>query len=128
MLAMFTVKGLNGMMMGDNYASGLGVNVRATRILVFSSTSILAGTVTAFCGPIGFIGIAVPHIARFFTGRSDLRYLFPATLLCGIIVLLMSDLAAQLPGSERILPINAVTSLIGIPVVIWVVFRGRKMA
>lgn len=128
LLALFTVKGLNSMMLGEEYAASVGVNVKTTRILVFISTSILAGTVIAFCGPIGFIGVAVPHITRFLIGRSDMRYLFPATLLCGIAVLLMSDLISQLPGSERILPLNAVTSLIGIPVVIWVVIRGRKMA
>lgn len=127
LLAMFSVKGLNSMMLGEEYASSVGVNLRLIRILVFASTSILAGSVTAFCGPIGFIGIAVPHITRFIIGRSDLRYLFPATLLCGIAMLLVSDLVSQLPGSERILPLNAVTSLIGIPVVVWVVIRGRKM-
>ena len=126
-LAMFTVKGMNGMMLGEKNAATVGVNVKSTRLLVFISTSILAGTVTAFCGPIGFIGIAVPHITRFLIGKSDMRYLFPATLLCGIAVLLMSDLISQLPGTERILPLNAVTSLIGIPVVIWVVIKGRKM-
>jgi len=127
-LAVLTVKGLNGMMLGEEYASSVGINVRRTRTLVFISTSILAGTVTAFCGPIGFIGIAVPHITRFLIGKSDMRYLFPATLLCGIAILLISDLISQVPGSERILPLNAVTSLIGIPVVIWVVIKGRKLA
>ena len=127
LLALFTVKGLNGMMMGEEYASSIGINVKSTRTLVFISTSILAGTVTAFCGPIGFVGIAVPHITRFIIGKSDMRFLFPATVLCGIAVLLISDLISQLPGTERILPLNAVTSLIGIPVVIWVVIRGRKM-
>ncbi len=125
-IALFTVKGLNAMMLGEEYASTVGVSVKTTRILVFISTSILAGTVTAFCGPIGFVGIAVPHITRFIIGKSDMRFLLPATVLCGIALMLISDLISQLPGSERILPLNAVTSLIGIPVVIWVVIRGRK--
>ena len=126
-VAMFSVKGLNGMMLGEDYASSVGVRIRRVRLLTFVSTSILAGTVTAFCGPIGFIGIAVPHITRFIIKKSDLRFLMPATILCGMAVMLLSDLISQLPGSERILPINAVTSLVGIPVVIWVVIKGRKL-
>ncbi|MDA3821551.1 MAG: iron ABC transporter permease [Bacteroidales bacterium] len=125
-LSLFSVKGLNAMMMGEEQAGSLGVNVKTVRILVFISTSILAGSITAFCGPIGFIGIAVPHIARFYTGRSDMRYLFPATVIMGMVVLLLSDIISQVPGSDRILPINAITSLIGIPVVIWVVISKRK--
>ena len=125
-LSLFTVKGLNALVLGEEYAATLGVNVMRTRILVFISTSILAGSITAFCGPIGFIGIAVPHIARLLTGRSDLRYLLPATMLMGMCILVFSDIISQVPGSERILPINAITSLIGIPVVIWVVLSRRK--
>jgi iron complex transport system permease protein len=124
-LSLFSVKGLNAMMMGEDAAGTLGVNILVTRILVFISTSVLAGSITAFCGPIGFIGIAVPHITRFYTGRSDMRYLLPATMLMGMVVLVLSDIISQLPGSDSILPINAITSLIGIPVVIWVVI-GRK--
>lgn len=127
LIALLSVKGLNAMMLGEEYAGSLGVSVRATRILVFASTSILAGTVTAFCGPIGFIGIAVPHITRFLTGRSDMRFLVPATLLVGMIVLVFSDIISQVPGSDRILPINAITSLIGIPVVVWVVISSKKL-
>jgi len=127
LIALLSVKGLNAMMLGEEYAGSLGVSVRATRILVFASTSILAGTVTAFCGPIGFIGIAVPQITRFLTGRSDMRFLVPATLLVGMIVLVFSDIISQVPGSDRILPINAITSLIGIPVVVWVVISSKKL-
>jgi iron complex transport system permease protein len=127
LIALLSVKGLNAMMLGEEYAGSLGVSVRTTRVLVFASTSILAGTVTAFCGPIGFIGIAVPHITRFLTGRSDMRYLVPATLLVGMIVLVFSDIISQVPGSDRILPINAITSLIGIPVVVWVVISSKKL-
>ncbi|MDF1572823.1 MAG: iron ABC transporter permease [Bacteroidales bacterium] len=127
LIALLSVKGLNAMMLGEEYAGSLGVSVRTTRVLVFASTSILAGTVTAFCGPIGFIGIAVPHITRFLTGRSDMRFLVPATLLVGMIVLVFSDIISQVPGSDRILPINAITSLIGIPVVVWVVISSKKL-
>jgi iron complex transport system permease protein len=127
LINLFAVKGLNALAIGEEYASSMGTRVLRIRILVFISTSILAGSVTAFCGPIGFIGIAVPHIARFITGRSDLRYLMPATLLTGMLVMLVSDFISQVPGSDTILPINAVTSLIGIPVVIWVVIGGRRI-
>ena len=125
-LSLFSVKGLNAMMMGEEAAGTLGVNILVTRILVFICTSVLAGSITAFCGPIGFVGIAVPHITRFYTGRSDMRYLLPATMLMGMVVLVLSDIISQLPGSDSILPINAITSLIGIPVVIWVVISRKK--
>lgn len=119
-------KVLNGLMLGEEYAVTMGVRIQRTRIVIFATTSILAGTITAFCGPIGFIGIAVPHIARFLFRQSDHRTLLPATMLTGMVVLVLSDLISQLPGSERVLPINAVTSLIGIPVVIWLVVINRK--
>lgn len=126
-IALFSVKGLNALMLGEEYAGSLGVNVLVIRIIVFASTSILAGTITAFCGPIGFIGIAVPHITRFLIRKADMRYLLPATLIIGMIVLVFSDIVSQVPGSDRILPINAITSLIGIPVVIWVVVSRKKI-
>jgi iron complex transport system permease protein len=119
-------KVLNGLMLGEEYAASMGIRIQRTRIIIFATTSILAGTITAFCGPIGFIGIAVPHMARFLFRRSDHRILMPATMLTGMVVLLLSDIISQLPGTERILPINAVTSLIGIPVVIWLVIMNRK--
>ncbi|MGW8314712.1 MAG: iron chelate uptake ABC transporter family permease subunit, partial [Bacteroidales bacterium] len=125
-VSLFFAKPLNGLMLGEEYAVTMGLNIRLTRTLILAITSILAGTVTAFCGPIGFIGIAVPHMTRFLTRRSDHRILLPLTMLTGMVVLILSDLISQLPGSERILPINAVTSLIGIPVVIWLVILNRK--
>jgi len=126
LLALLSVKLLNGMLLGEEYARSMGLRIIRSRLLIFFSTSLLAGTVTAFCGPIGFIGIAVPHMARFITGSADHRVLVPASILLGMVVMTASDLIAQLPGSERMLPITAVTSLIGIPVVIWVVIRERK--
>ena len=119
-------KVLNGLMLGEDYAASMGIRIARTRIIIFATTSILAGTITAFCGPIGFIGIAVPHMARFLFRRSDHRILMPATMLTGMVVMVLSDVVSQLPGTERILPINAVTSLIGIPVVIWLVILNRK--
>jgi iron complex transport system permease protein len=119
-------KVLNGLMLGEEYAASMGIRIERTRIIIFATTSILAGTITAFCGPIGFIGIAVPHMARFLFRCSDHRILMPATMLTGMVVMVLSDIVSQLPGTERILPINAVTSLIGIPVVIWLVIMNRK--
>jgi iron complex transport system permease protein len=119
-------KVLNGLMLGEEYAVTMGVRIKRSRTVILATTSILAGTITAFCGPIGFIGIAVPHMARFLFRKSDHRILLPATMLTGMAILLISDLISQLPGSERVLPINAVTSLIGIPVVIWLVIMNRK--
>lgn len=119
-------KVLNGLMLGEEYALTMGVRIQRTRTIVFASTSILAGTITAFCGPIGFIGIAVPHMARFLLNQSDHRILMPASMLTGMVVMLLSDIISRLPGTEQILPINAVTSLIGIPVVIWLVVINRK--
>ncbi len=119
-------KVLNGLMLGEEYAVTMGIRLRRTRIIIFATPSILAGTITAFCGPIGFIGIAVPHIARFLFRQSDHKVLLPATILTGMVVLVLSDIISQLPGTDRVLPINAVTSLIGIPVVVWLVIVNRK--
>jgi len=123
---MLYVKVLNGLMLGEEYAVSMGIRIRVTRIIIFATTSLLAGTVTAFCGPIGFIGIAVPHVARLLFRRSDHRILMPATVLTGMVILTLADIVSQLPGTERVLPINAVTSLMGIPVVIWLVMLNRK--
>jgi iron complex transport system permease protein len=122
----FSVKMLNALLMGENYATSIGLNVRFARLVIFAGTSILAGSVTAFCGPIGFIGIAVPHIARILFRTSDHKILIPASILTGACVMLLSDILSQLPGSESVLPVNSVTSLVGIPVVIWVILRNRK--
>jgi iron complex transport system permease protein len=125
-LSLLSSKMLNALLLGENYAGSIGLNVRHARYIIFIGTSILAGSVTAFCGPIGFIGIAVPHMVRILFKTSDHRILIPGTILMGAVVMLTSDLISQLPGSESILPINAVTSLIGIPVVIWVILNKRK--
>lgn len=121
-------KVLNGLLLGEDYAATMGIRLHRTRTLILATTSIMAGTITAFCGPIGFIGIAVPHIARYIFRRSDHRILIPATMLTGMNIMVFSDILSQLPGTDRVLPINAVTSLIGIPVVIWLVILNRKAA
>jgi iron complex transport system permease protein len=126
LLSLLSAKMLNALSLGENYASSIGLNVKLSRAVIFASTSILAGSVTAFCGPIGFIGIAVPHIARILFRTSDHKILIPGTIMTGASVMLISDIISQMPGSDTILPVNSVTSLIGIPVVVWVIFRNRK--
>ncbi|EOZ95870.1 Vitamin B12 ABC transporter, permease component BtuC [Indibacter alkaliphilus LW1] len=117
------LKSYNAMLMGEVYASSMGVNINRLRWGMIISTGILAGTATAFCGPIAFIGIAVPHVARLVFKTGDHRILFPASALSGAIILLVCDAFSQLPGSAQTLPINAVTSLVGAPMVIWLILR-----
>jgi iron complex transport system permease protein len=127
LLSLLSMKGLDALLIGEEYAKSLGINIMATRILVFSSTSLLAGTVTAFCGPIGFIGIIVPHFARLVFHTARHAVLIPASLLIGSCLLIAADIISQMPGSELILPINSVTALLGIPVVIWIVLRNKTI-
>jgi len=126
LISLFSVKMLNAQLLGEEYARSIGLDIKLSRIVVITGTSILAGTITAFCGPIGFIGIAVPHLARIMFRTSDHKILIPATIFTGAIVMLISDIISQMPGSDNVLPINSVTSLIGIPVVIWVILRDQK--
>jgi iron complex transport system permease protein len=120
-IAVMMVKPLNAMLMGETFSRTVGVKVRRTRIILLASASILAGSVTAFCGPIAFIGVAVPHIARLLFGTTDHRLLMPGTALCGAAILLISDLISVMPGGGHVIPVNTVTSLIGIPVVLWII-------
>jgi iron complex transport system permease protein len=126
-LACLSSKSLDALLLGENYARSMGMNIKIARIMIFLSTCILAGSITAFCGPIGFIGIAVPHIARMVMGTARHSRLIPATILIGALTMLLSDVLSQLPGSERILPINAVTSLLGIPVVVWLILKNKNI-
>ena len=128
MVALLTVKSLNALLLGENYARSLGVNIIASRLFIFFSTGILAGSVTAFCGPIGFIGIAVPHICRIVFRTADQRILLGGCILAGAIVMLVSDLISLLPGNGVILPISSVTAFIGIPVIIWIIVRNHRIA
>ncbi len=127
-IALLNGKGLNIMLLGENYAQTTGVNIFVFRLLVFLATSLLAGSVTAFCGPIGFIGIAVPHVVRLVFKTTNHFVLIPGTLLAGAAIMLMSDIFAHLPGSDRILPINSITALLGIPIVVWIIFRNRHLS
>ncbi|MBN2611551.1 MAG: iron ABC transporter permease [Bacteroidales bacterium] len=127
-MALLLVKQLNAMLLGETYAKSMGMNIRLSRTLIFISTSILAGSITAFCGPIGFIGIAVPHVVRLMFNTSNHRILMPGTILTGAIVLLTGDIISSLPGNDIIIPINSVTSLLGIPVVVWLVAKNRRLS
>jgi len=121
LLSVYLIKPLNTLLLSENYAQSMGVNIRRIRILIVISTSLLAGGVTAFCGPIAFIGLAVPHLTRLLFNTSDHKVLIPAVSMSGVIIMLLCDIVSQLPGSQYILPINAITSLIGAPVVIWLI-------
>ena len=118
------IKPLNLLLLGEQYARTMGLNVRRSRYLIFLSTTLLAGTVTAFCGPIGFVGLAIPHIARMLFSNADHRILLPASALCGAVVLLTCDIISKF----LTLPINTITALLGIPIVIWVVIRNKSIA
>ncbi len=127
-IAWLSAKPLNALLLGEGYARTLGLTVRRARFWIITSASILAGVVTAFAGPIGFIGVAVPHLCRGILRSSDHRVLVPGTILVGAISALAADLLAQLPGSQTILPLNAVTALLGAPVVTWVILRQRRLS
>ena len=122
-LSVAVIKPLNLLLLGENYARTMGLNIQRTRTLLFLSTVLLAGTVTAFCGPVGFIGLAVPHLARMLFASADHRVLMPASMLSGAALLLVCDLISK----SLALPINTVTALMGIPVVIVVVVRNRNL-
>jgi len=127
MLVIPTMKPLNSLLLGENYAKSLGINFKKTRNLILIATSLLTGVITAFSGPIAFIGLATPHLTKLIFNTSNHKILVPAVALFGAIIMLISDTIAQLPNSEYTLPINAVTSLFGAPVVIWLLVRKRKI-
>ncbi len=118
-----SIKSLNSWLLGENYAQGLGMTVARSRFLIVVSTGLLTGAVTAFCGPIAFVGLAVPHLVRLIVPTTNHKILIPAVICGGACLLLLCDLLSQLPGSTQVLPLNAVTSMIGAPVVIWMVLR-----
>ncbi|MEN7546350.1 iron ABC transporter permease [Rapidithrix thailandica] len=126
-LAFLASKPLNMLLLGENYARSLGLGVRQIRFWVILCVSLLAGSVTGFCGPIGFIGIAVPHLTRALLNSSDHRLIIPGACFLGIAIMLACDIIAHVPGSSITLPMNAITALIGSPVVIWVIMKRRKL-
>ena len=120
-IALTMVKPLNAMLMGETFSRTVGVRMRRTRFVLLASASILAGSVTAFCGPLAFIGVVVPHVARLLFSTTDHRILMPGTALTGAVILLLSDIISVLPGGGHVIPVNTVTSLIGIPMVLWII-------
>ncbi len=126
-IAYLSSKSLNTWLLGENYAQGLGMNVTRSRFLIVVSTGLLTGSVTAFCGPIAFVGLAVPHLVRLIIPATNHKILIPAVICGGASLLLLCDLLAQLPGSTQILPLNAITSLIGAPVVIWMIIKSKRI-
>ena len=126
-LSVLSIKPLNALLLGENYAKSLGLNFKRTRFIIIFATSILAGSITAFAGPIAFVGLAVPHLAKLLFQTSNHFILFWSTLLIGAILMLVCDSIAQLPGSDYTLPINAITSMVGAPVVVWLLVRKRKI-
>ena len=122
-LAIYVIKPMNLLLLGEGYAQTMGLNIRRSRNIIFLSTTLLAGTITAFCGPISFIGLAIPHVTRSIFKNSDHRILLPGAALCGADMLLFCDIISK----WQTLPINTITSLLGIPIVIWVVIRKKSM-
>lgn len=121
-MAISGIKALNLLLLGENYAQTMGVNIRRARPLIFISTTLLTGTVTAFCGPIGFLGLAVPHVARILFNDADHRVLLPGSVLLGIVAMLFCDIISK----TLVLPINCITALLGIPVILWVVYKNLR--
>ncbi|HOQ96461.1 MAG TPA: iron ABC transporter permease [Bacteroidales bacterium] len=127
LLSVYNIKDLNVLLMGEQYAQNLGISLSRVRNRIFLATTLLAGSVTAFCGPIGFIGIAVPHMARMLFRNANHRVMIPASALTGACVMILADIISQLPGTQSVLPVNTVAALMGIPVIIYVIFKNRAV-
>jgi iron complex transport system permease protein len=123
-----SIKSLNSWLLGENYARSLHVNMGRSRLWIVVATGLLTGAVTAFCGPIAFVGLAVPHLVRLIIPVTNHKILIPAIMTGGASLLLLCDMLAQIPGSTQVLPLNAVTSLIGAPVVIWMVIKSKRIS
>lgn len=127
LMSIAALKSLNALLLGENYARSMGTNIRQSRLLIIGATSLLAGSITAFAGPVAFIGLAVPHLTRQVFNTTNHRILLPAVILYGAVLMLICDTIAQWPASEHTMPINAITSIVGAPVVIWLLVRKKKM-
>lgn len=125
-IAILMIKPLNALLLGEHYAQNLGVNIMRTRTMLLISTGILVATTTAFCGPVSFIGLAVPHLARLILGTNNHKSLMPVTILMGITIALLCNLISALPGDKGLIPLNAITPFIGAPVIIYVLLRGNN--
>jgi iron complex transport system permease protein len=126
-LSLFSIKSLDALLLGENYARSLGLNIKKSRLIIIFATSILAGSITAFAGPIAFIGLAVPHLTKLLFQTSNHKILFFGTILIGAIIILFCDMVSQMPGMDFTLPINAITSIVGAPVVIWLLLSKKRM-
>ena len=127
LISLFTIKSLDALLLGENYAKSLGLKIKKSRRLIILATSILAGSITAFAGPIAFIGLAVPHVSKLVFQTSNHKILFWSTIVLGAIIMLFCDMVSQMPGCDFTLPINAITSIVGAPVVIWLLVRKNRL-
>ncbi len=127
LMSLVATKSMNAFLLGEAYATSMGVNILFWRTWVLISASILTGAVTGFCGPIGFIGVAVPHLCRSVLQTSDHRVLFPFVIIVGALIALFADLISQVPGSNVVLPLNAITAIIGAPIIVWLLLRKRNL-
>ena len=123
LISISCIKSLNLLLLGENYARTMGMNIKRSRTLIFVSTALLTGTVTAFCGPVGFIGLAVPHITRLIFNNADHRILIPGTMLTGLIGMLLCDIIAK----KFLLPVNCITALLGVPIILWVIAKNLRI-
>ena len=127
LFSLFSIKSLDALLLGENYAKSLGLNIAKSRRILVLATSILAGSITAFAGPIAFIGLAVPHLSKLLFQTSNHKILFFSTILIGAIIMLFCDTISQMPGSDFTLPINGITSIVGAPIVIWLIISKKKI-
>ena len=127
LISLFSIKSLDGLLLGENYAKSLGLNIKKSRRMIILATSILAGSITAFAGPIAFIGLAVPHLSKLIFQTSNHLILFWSTIIIGAIIMLFCDMVSQMPGFDFTLPINAITSIVGAPIVIWLLVRKNRL-
>jgi len=127
-IAVSQIKSLNALLLGESYAKSLGINISSSRLWIVVSTSLLAGSVTAFCGPIAFVGLAVPHLVRLAVPTANHKILLPLAAMAGASMVLLCDVFAHLPNRTQVLPINVITSLIGAPLVIWMIVRNKKVS
>jgi len=126
-IAFFMQKALNSLLLGENYAASGGLNIKRTRFLIITIAAIITGAVTAFTGPIAFVGVVIPHFARAFFGTVNHKTILPATILLGSILILVCDIVSQIPIANRTLPINAVTAIFGAPMIVWIVLKRKKL-
>jgi len=127
LFSLFSLKSLDALLLGENYAKSMGLNLKKSRYIIIFATSVLAGSITAFAGPIAFIGLAVPHLSKLVFQTSNHKILFCATLIIGAAIMLFCDTVSQMPGFDFTLPINAITSIIGAPIVIWLIVRKQHI-